>query len=37
MDRVYDYARVGTAVTIVGAVSIENTILAEIVKFEKNG
>jgi L,D-peptidoglycan transpeptidase YkuD (ErfK/YbiS/YcfS/YnhG family) len=35
MDRVYDYARVGTAVTIVGAVSIENTILAEIVKFDK--
>ena len=37
MDRLYDYARVGTAVTIVGAVSIENSILAEIVKFEKNG
>jgi L,D-peptidoglycan transpeptidase YkuD (ErfK/YbiS/YcfS/YnhG family) len=35
MDRVYDYARVGTRVTIVGAVSIENTILAEIVKFDK--
>jgi L,D-peptidoglycan transpeptidase YkuD (ErfK/YbiS/YcfS/YnhG family) len=35
MDRIYDYARVGTPVTIVGAVSIENTILAEIVKFEK--
>ena len=35
MDLVYDYARVGTRVTIIGAVSIENTILAEIVKFEK--
>jgi L,D-peptidoglycan transpeptidase YkuD (ErfK/YbiS/YcfS/YnhG family) len=35
MDRVYDYARVGTRVTIVGAVSVENTILAEIVKFGK--
>jgi len=37
MDEVYKWAEVGTAVTIVGAVSIENTILAEIIKFEKNG
>jgi hypothetical protein len=36
MDEVYKWAEVGTAVTIVGAVSIENTILAEIKKFEKN-
>jgi L,D-peptidoglycan transpeptidase YkuD (ErfK/YbiS/YcfS/YnhG family) len=36
MDEVYKRAEVGTAVTIVGAVSIENTILAEIKKFEKN-
>jgi hypothetical protein len=34
MDRVYDYAREGTAVTIVGVVSIENTILAEIGKLD---
>jgi len=33
MDRVYDYAREGTAVTIVGVVSVENTILAEIEKL----
>lgn len=37
MDEVYKWANVGTAVTIVGAVSIENTILAEIKKFAKNG
>jgi len=34
MDRVYDMAREGTFVTIVGLVSIENTILAEIEKFD---
>jgi L,D-peptidoglycan transpeptidase YkuD (ErfK/YbiS/YcfS/YnhG family) len=34
MDRVYDYARVGTVVTIVGLMSVENTILAEIEKFD---
>ena len=34
MDRVYDYAREGTAVTIVGVVSVENTILTEIEKFD---
>ena len=37
MDEVYKWAEVGTAVTIVGAVSVENTILAEIKKFGKNG
>jgi len=37
MDEVYRQAEVGTAVTIVGAVSVENTILADIKKFEKNG
>ncbi|MCX6562622.1 MAG: L,D-transpeptidase [Candidatus Aminicenantes bacterium] len=36
MDEIYKWAEVGTAVTIVGAVSIENTILAEIKKFEKH-
>ena len=36
MDVVYKSAEIGTPVTIVGAVSIENTILAEIKKFEKN-
>jgi len=34
MDRVYDIAREGTIVTIVGVVAIENTILAEIEKFD---
>jgi L,D-peptidoglycan transpeptidase YkuD (ErfK/YbiS/YcfS/YnhG family) len=37
MDEIYRQAEVGTAVTIVGAVSVENTILADIKKFEKNG
>jgi L,D-peptidoglycan transpeptidase YkuD (ErfK/YbiS/YcfS/YnhG family) len=37
MDEVFGLAETGTPVTIVGAVSIENTILAEIRKFMKNG
>lgn len=36
MDEVYKWAEVGTAVTIVGTVTVENTILAEIKKFAKN-
>jgi L,D-peptidoglycan transpeptidase YkuD (ErfK/YbiS/YcfS/YnhG family) len=35
MDDVYRLAEVGTLVTIVGALSIENSILAEIKAFEK--
>jgi hypothetical protein len=37
MDIVYKWAEVGTPLTIVGAVSIENTILSEVKKFDKNG
>ncbi len=37
MDIVYKWAEVGTPVTIVGAISIENTILSEVKKFDKNG
>jgi hypothetical protein len=37
MDDVYRWAEVGTRVTIVGAVGVENTILAEIAEFKKNG
>ncbi len=36
MDAVYEHARVGTTVVIVGAVGVENTILAEIMKFKDN-
>jgi len=36
MDEVFSQADIGTPVTIVGAVSVENTILAEVKKFEKN-
>jgi hypothetical protein len=35
MDDVYRLAEVGTLVTIVGALSVENSILAEIKGFEK--
>jgi L,D-peptidoglycan transpeptidase YkuD (ErfK/YbiS/YcfS/YnhG family) len=35
MDAVYRLAEVGTLVTIVGALSVENSILAEIKAFEK--
>jgi hypothetical protein len=35
MDDVYRLAEVGTPVTIVGALSVENSILAEIKAFEK--
>ncbi|MBN1939951.1 MAG: L,D-transpeptidase [Candidatus Aminicenantes bacterium] len=34
MDKVFEWARVGTTVAIVGAVGVENTILAEIRKFK---
>jgi len=37
MDEVFDWAEVGTPVTIVGAVSIENTILADILKYSDHG
>jgi hypothetical protein len=37
MDDVFRWAEVGTKVTVVGAVGIENTILAEIMKFQKHG
>lgn len=37
MDEIYGLVRIGTPVTIVGAVSVENSILAEIKKFDKNG
>ncbi len=36
MDDIYEWARVGTTVTIVGATTVENTILAEIRKFKDN-
>lgn len=36
MDEVYRMAEVGTPVTIVGALSVENSILAEIKKFVEN-
>jgi hypothetical protein len=36
MDIVFGQAKIGTPVTIVGAVSVENTILAEIKKFGQN-
>lgn len=36
IDDVYAWAEVGTSVTIVGAIRVENTILAEILKFKKN-
>jgi murein L,D-transpeptidase YafK len=35
MDDIYKIAEVGTAVTIVGTLSVEGTILAEIEKFGK--
>jgi len=34
MDDVYEWARVGATVIIVGAIGVENTILAEIMKFK---
>lgn len=34
MDDVFEWAQVGTTVTIVGAIGVENTILAEIIKFK---
>ncbi len=36
MDDIYAWAEVGVSVTIVGATGIENTILAEVLKFKKN-
>jgi L,D-peptidoglycan transpeptidase YkuD (ErfK/YbiS/YcfS/YnhG family) len=36
MDEVYRWAEVGTPVTIVGAVTVENTVLADIQKFVKH-
>jgi len=36
MDEVFRWAEVGTPVTIVGAVGIENTILAEIARYQKH-
>ncbi len=35
MDAVYDAADVGTAVTIVGTLSVEDSILAEVRKFKR--
>ena len=35
MDEVYEAAAVGTAVTIVGTLSVENSILAEVRKFQR--
>lgn len=37
MDHVYGLTEVGTPVTIVGAVSVENSILADLKKFEEHG
>jgi L,D-peptidoglycan transpeptidase YkuD (ErfK/YbiS/YcfS/YnhG family) len=37
MDHVYGLTEVGTPVTIVGAVSMENSILADLKKFEERG
>jgi len=37
MDDVFRWAEIGSKVTVVGAVGIENTILAEIMKFQKHG
>jgi hypothetical protein len=37
MDEIFNLVRIGTPVTILGAVSVENSILAEIKKFDKNG
>lgn len=36
MDKVYEWAKVGTTVVIVGAVGLENTILEDVVKFKDN-